>query len=576
MLKKMLYLTDSEAKNLRSSICSAVINQIGLSLPALVLAAAFMEILQPFGGGAVNWQRMWLLVAVSVAVAVILYLAQRYEYARTFVAAYETSSERRTGLAEHLRKLPMSFFGKKDLTELTVNMMTDCGTMEQSFSSIFPQMLGTLINVVITCGILMIVNLQMGIAVFVSVPVSFGLLLVFRALHDRIGNEHLQSKLEASEQMQEYLEGIKVIKAFGLGGERFTSLRQAYQKLRRSSFRSEAINGSLSTVAMVVLRLGLPITLYAGLQMLNDGRLGNIYFLVFLLFANRVYSSLSGPLSMWPDFIYGILSIRRLQSVYNESPMEGREDIVLDDFTIRYEDISFAYGEEEVLHNVSFCAPQGKITALVGPSGSGKSTLAKLAARFWDVGGGRITIGGIDVRRIDPEKLLSWVSFVFQDVVLFNDTILNNISIGRHGATLEEVQQAAREANCHEFIMSLPQGYDTMTGENGCTLSGGERQRISIARALLKNAPIVLLDEATASLDPENELEIQEALSRLVSGKTVIVIAHRLRTISGADQIIVMEDGRVAESGTHAELMKNKHVYEKLYRIQTESLGWKI
>ncbi len=576
MLKKMLYLSDSEAKNLRGSIFSSVIGQLSLSLPAFLLIAAFTEILQPFFGGEIQWGRMWMLVGASVVVALLVFLAQRYEYGKTFVVAYDTSAERRTGLAEHLRKLPMSFFGKKDLTEITVNMMTDCGTMEQGFSSIFPQMLGTLITVVITCALLTIVNWQMGLAVFVSVPLAFGLLLLCRALHDRIGGEQLASKLEASEQMQECLEGIKVIKAFGLGGDKFVSLQSAYERLRRASFRNESINGSLSTVAMVLLRLGLPITIYTGLSMLNNGRMDAIYFLVFLLFSNRVYSSLSGPLGMWPDFIYGILSIRRLQSVYNEAPMEGRTDVVFDDFTIAFENVSFSYGNEDVLRDVSFTAPQGQITALVGPSGSGKSTLAKLAARFWDVQKGRVTIGGEDVKKIDPEKLLSSISFVFQDVVLFNDTLLNNIAIGKHGATREEVEQAARQANCHDFIMKLPDGYDTMTGENGCTLSGGERQRISIARALLKDAPIVLLDEATASLDPENEQEIQEALSRLVRGKTVIVIAHRLRTISGADHIVVMENGRVAEEGTHEELLKNHGVYENLYRIQTESLGWKI
>ena len=576
MLKKLLYLSDDEAKRLHGSIFSSVVGQLGLTLPAFVLIAAFMEVLRSYFGGEVRWERMWILVGASIVVAVLVYLAQRYEYGKTFVVAYDTSAKRRTDLAEYLRKLPLSFFQKKDLTEITVNLMTDCGTMEQGFSSIFPQMLGTLITVIITCLLLAIYNWRMALAVLVTVPMAFGLLLLFRALHDKLGNEQLSAKLAASEQMQEYLEGMKVIKAYALGGERFESLHTAYDQLRRASFRHEAVSGSLSTVAMLIMRLGLPITLYAGLSMLNSGSLALTDFLVFLLFSNRVYTSLQGPLGMWTDFVYGILSIRRLQNVYDEPCMEGNDDVSVDDYTIEFRDVSFSYGADEVLHHVNFTAPQGKVTALVGPSGSGKSTVAKLAARFWDVPHGEVSIGGHNVKDIDPERLLGWISFAFQDVVLFNDTILNNIAIGRMGATREEVEEAAKLANCHDFIMKLPDGYDTVTGENGCTLSGGERQRLSIARALLKNAPIILLDEATASLDPENEVEIQGALSRLVNGKTVIVIAHRLRTISGADHIGVLEDGKVAEEGTHERLLQTHGVYEKLFRIQSESLGWKI
>lgn len=576
MLKKLLLLTDKSDKELKKSILASFLAQLSLSLPVMILMMTFMEILRPFWGEQIEWQRLWILAACSIVVVILAFAAHRYEYGKTYVTAYEAAEEKRTSLAEHLRKLPLSYYGKKDLTEITVNMMSDCGTIEQSFSAIIPAFGGTLINLLITCVLLAIFDWRMALAIFISVPVSFGFLLLCRKTHDRIGKAHLQSKLDASDQMQEYLEGIKVIKAFGLGGDKFKSLEDAYRRLMKVSTKTETINGALTTASMMMLRFGIPLTIFVGLSLVSAGSLVLLNFLLFLLFSSRIYTSLSTPLALWGDLLYSLLSIRRLHSVYEEKPMNGSDSVTLENYTIEFDHVSFGYQKEAVIKDVSFRIPQGKVTALVGPSGSGKSTISKLVARFWDVDAGSIRIGGTDIRNIDPERLLTWISFVFQDVVLFNDTIFNNIAIGRAGASREDVEDAARRANCHEFVSRLPEGYETLVGENGCTLSGGERQRISIARALLKDAPIILLDEATASLDPENELEIQEALSQLIKDKTVVVIAHRLRTIAGADNIVVLENGRIAEQGTGTELLEAGGLYAKLFGIQQGNAGWAV
>jgi ATP-binding cassette subfamily B protein len=379
-----------------------------------------------------------------------------------------------------------------------------------------------------------------------------------------------------AEQVQEYLEGIKVVKAFGLSGEKSAALKNALNAMLKEAFKFEAIAGTLVTLAMMVLQVGIGLVTLVGVTLLTGGTLSPIALLMFLLVSVKIYSPIIVILTMLPEFFYTLISTKRMQALREETPMTGDENTELADYTVELKDVSFAYNDADVIQNISLTIPQNGVTAFVGPSGSGKTTVSRLIARFWDVREGEILIGGRNIREVDPERLMSYMSFVFQDVVLFNDTVMNNIRIGKKDAADEEVYAAAKLARCDEFIREMPEGYETVIGENGSTLSGGERQRISIARALLKNAPIVLLDEATASLDPENETQIQAAISELVKGRTVVVIAHRLRTVVGADKIAVLDDGRLVEEGTSDALLAANGLFARLYKIQQESLGWAV
>jgi ATP-binding cassette subfamily B protein len=386
----------------------------------------------------------------------------------------------------------------------------------------------------------------------------------------------VQAKLEVAEQIQEYLEGIKVVKAFGLAGEKSAALKKALRAMLKEAIVFEGIAGTFATLATMVLQVGIGLVTLVGVTLLTGGQIEPVPLLVFMVISVKIYGPVVVILTLLPEFFYTLTSTKRMQALREETPMTGDETIELTGFTVELKNVSFAYNDEDVIRDVSLTVPQNGITALVGPSGSGKTTISRLIARFWDVRKGEILIGGRNIREIDPERLMRCLSFVFQDVVLFNDTVMNNIRIGKQGASDEEVYAAAKAAQCDGFVREMPQGYETLIGENGSTLSGGERQRISIARALLKNAPIVLLDEATASLDPENETQIQAAISALVKGRTVIVIAHRLRTVIGADKIAVLEDGRLVEEGRGDELISRGGLFARMYRIQRESLGWSV
>jgi ATP-binding cassette subfamily B protein len=576
-LKTTLGLTDDGHRAFKRAVLAVAVANLCAMLPFMIVIGAIVTVLDPLlTGQPLRVAHLWALAAFGLAAAALHYVAYRNEYRRTYTTAYSESEKIRIEVAEKLRRLPLSFFNRKDLSELTTNIMADCTQIEHTMSHVAPGLFADVAVVVLTCAALAFFDWRMALAVFAALPVALGLIVLSRRLQNRLSQRHVQTKLDLSRQVQEYLEGIKVVKAFGLGGERSAALEGAVRRMMNSSMRFEAGTGAWVVLGLTVLQVGLGLVVLVGVNLLTSGAIDAVKFLVFLVVSSRVYSPLIIVLTLLPEFFHLLVSGRRMQQVRREPELSGADVFKPARFDVELDDVTFAYADDPVLRHVSLSLPQGAVTALVGPSGSGKSTVTRLIARFWDVGAGALRVGGTPVTAVDPEALMAHMSFVFQDVVLFNDTVLANIRIGREGAADEDVRRAARLARCDEFIGRLPDGYDTLLGENGCTLSGGERQRISIARALLKDSPIVLLDEATASLDPENEAHIQAAITELVRGRTVIVIAHRLRTVLGADHIAVLDEGRLVEFGAADDLLAADGLFARLYRTQQASLGWTV
>lgn len=576
-LQNALMLTDKGYQDLIKAIAACTLTNLSMMLPAMIMLGVITELITPFTGEEISWNKLWMLFFAGIVAAFLVFLCTKNDYKKTYVVSYMESENARTSMAEHIRKLPMSVFNSKDISELSTNLMGDVATTETVLSHIYPQLFSNAITVTLICIMIGFYDWRMALAIYISVPIAFIIIITSKGLQKRLGKKHVQAKLEASEQVQEYIEGLKVIKACNMDGERFSKLENALRKMKTLAITMEFGTGVFVTGAQVVLQAGVGLTVFVGITLLSGGQIELIPLLMCLLIVTRIYGPLLTELTLLPELLYHQIAIKRIRTLMNIKPMEGIQTPI-EHYDICFEKVSFRYQSsgEQTIKDVNVTIPSGGITALVGPSGSGKSTLSRLIARFWDVDMGKITIGGVDVKTLDPEHLMSYMSFVFQDVVLFNDTIYNNIRIGNMDATREQVIAAAKAARCDEFVDKLPNSFDTVLGENGSTLSGGERQRLSIARALLKDAPIVLLDEATASLDPESESFIQEAISKLIENKTVIVIAHRLRTVVDADKIIVMKEGRVEEEGTHSQLLQKRGLYHKLFRIQQESLGWSI
>lgn len=577
-LKSLFMLTDKGYKDLKGAIAACTLTNFSMMIPFGVTLQMIIELLRPLTGGEISWTRMWLLVVAGGVGAFFVFLCSKNDYKKTYVVSYTEAEHTRIAMAEHIRKLPMSLFHSKDLSELTTNLIGDVATSEHVLSHIVPQMISNFISISVITVMLAFFDWRMAVAMFLSVPVSFAIIIFSRKIYGRLHKEHMASKLAAAEQAQEYIEGIKVIHACNLDGEKFSALENALRTLTRMSIQMELGTGVFVAGAQAILQSGIGFTVLLGTTLLIDGQISLVSMLMFLLMAARIYGPFLTELMLLPEMFYHQIAVNRMRTLMDIQPMEGNSQTRIQNHQIVFEHVDFRYNKdgEETIRDLSCTIPAGGITALVGPSGSGKSTISRLIARFWDTDKGRVTIGGIDVKSLDPEHLMSDMSFVFQDVVLFNDTVYNNIRIGNMDATEKQVLAAAKAACCDEFIIRLPQGYQTVLGENGATLSGGERQRLSIARALLKDAPIVLLDEATSSLDPESEAAIQQAIATLIRGKTVVVIAHRLRTITKADKILVMDKGCLIEQGTHEELIAKNGLYHKLYRIQQESLGWSV
>jgi len=580
-LKKSLMLSDKGYANLKKAIAACTLTNLALFLPFVVTVLIFGELLKPLTGEPMSWTKMWLYFGFGIVAAVLVFLASKNDYRKTYLASYLESEVTRTRVAEHIRKLPMSFFNEKNLSELSTNIIGDCTDQELVLSHIVPQLIANGISITVICLLLVLFDWRMALAVFCTVPVAFLVITLSRKMQTSAGEKTVETKLAAYDQMQEYLEGIKIIKSCGLEGEKFSALRDALSRLAKIAIKLELIYGIFIAGGQMILQAGIGLTVFVGTYLLTAGKIELIPLMIFLLIVVRVYGPVITLLTLLPELLFLHLSTRRMRTLFSTPAMAGDAAKEIRDYGINFENVSFSYNkssnpEETVIKDLSISIPANSVTALVGPSGGGKSTVLKLMARFWDVDKGAVKIGGVDVKTLDPEHLMNYMSFVFQDVVLFNDTVYNNIRIGNLNASEEQVLAAAKAAGCDEFVSALPDGYQTVLGESGSTLSGGERQRISIARALLKNAPVILLDEATAFLDPENEVFVQQAISRLIEGKTVIVIAHRLRTVAGAGKIIVLDNGKALEEGTHEELISKKGLYAKLYTIQQESLGWSV
>ena len=560
----------------RSSL-ACILKDLALMFPVMVL---FMFVCDVMGGPGNPYDLdlgAWAYIAMIVVSAALIAVTYVFEYNETYFNTYKESSAKRIALAEKLRRLPMSYFGRKDPTDLTVRIMGDCTMQEQSMSHWFPELIGSMICISMLGIMILIFDPVMGAASLWPIPVSFAIVILSKRFQDRYNRYKFDRTLEATEGVQEFLETSRDLRVNDAGRRYLDGLFGKLDRVEGAEFKAEYMVAIFVVSAQLVLKFGIVTTALAGGYMMVSGSLDIFVFIAFLIVISRLYDPLNNALQNLAAMINAEYNMERLQEIADQPVQGGSSEFRPDGYDIVFDHVRFSYdGERNVLRDVSFTARQGEVTAIIGPSGEGKTTAAKLAARFWDLDSGRITVGGVDISRIDPETLLSCYSIVFQDVTLFNTTVMDNIRIGRRGATDEEVMAAARAANCDDFVSRLPEGYMTVIGENGAKLSGGERQRISIARALLKDAPIILLDEATASLDTECETQVQQAISELVRDKTVLIVAHRMRTIEGADRIVVLRDGTVEEDGSPDQLMAEGGTFSNMVRLQSSSEGWTL
>ena len=579
MLQKFFALSDAGMRNLRSAIMLSVIINLFVMAPlalSLYVLRFFLARIMQDGFSTPN---VWAVSAICAAFIVVLFILEKLKYGKMYNSAYEEAANVRISLAESLRKLPLSYFGRQDLSYLTSTLLNDVTTIEQSLANVVPEMFGGIISILIAAALLAFLDWRMTIALFICAFAGFFIIVGCRKLSEKKMKSVIVRKDAIYDSLQQMIDNIKVLKSSDKKAAYVHKLKEDITETTGAALKAEASIGALMFGVAMLIRFGFPLVISYGAYLLSQGRIELVTYIVFLLVACRIFDPLTTVFMLLGEFFYMLIAVERKQAIVNYPKQEGSERFTPDGYDIRYNNVSFSYNEqdsagENTVSGINFTAKQGEITALVGHSGCGKSTIARLAARFWDASSGTVTVGGVDVSSVDPETLLRAFSIVFQDVVLFNDTVYNNILIGNRNATREQVLAAAKAAQCDTFIEKLPNGYDTEIGENGYTLSGGERQRLSIARALLKDAPIILLDEATAALDPENETLIQHAIGTLIKGKTVIVIAHRLRTVENADKIIVLNKGTIAESGTHAELMEKGGIYREMYRLQRESEEW--
>lgn len=570
-LQKRYALSEQGARDLVKGCLACVFQNITLMLPAGLLYSLVCDLMD----GGIPAESAAFYAAGCAACLGLILLSTYVQYNATYFATYVESGVRRITLAEQLRKIPLSFFGKKDLADLTSTIMADCTFLEQSFSHFIPELAGSILSTLLIALGLLAFDWRLALAALWVLPVAFAIVGGSARVQERLNQKAMDAKMACADGIQECIEALQDLKANNAEQEYLRGLAGKIRAMERRSIRNEFSLAAFVVSASLILRLGIATVALAGSLLLLQGSLDVPSFFLFLLVVSRLYDPLQGALQNLAAVISTRTNIARMKEILDHPIQQGVRQLTNRGCDICFSHVGFAYNAgETVLRDVSFTARQGEVTALVGPSGGGKTTVSRLAARFWDPDRGRITVGGMDISTVDPETLLSLYSIVFQDVTLFDNTILENIRIGRKDASDEEVLAAARLANVEEFAGKLPDGYGTVIGENGCELSGGERQRISIARAFLKNAPIILLDEATASLDVENETLIQTALSRLIRDKTVLVIAHRMRTVAGADKIVVLDRGAVAEQGAPAELQRQGGLYAHMADLQARSQNW--
>ncbi|WP_252226416.1 ABC transporter ATP-binding protein [Clostridium sp. ZBS2] len=578
LLQDKFALSEQGAKNLIKGIVYSVLVNISLMFPVALLALvinSFMWLITK-EEKIVNWG-IPTYIFTGVIILAVIFIFHYLQYSATYIGTYDESKRRRISISEKIRTLPLSFFGERNTADLTGIIMSDCASFEHAFSHSVPQFFGAVISTIIVCVTLLCVNFKMGLALLWVAPISFAIVLLSRKLQDKLGSKNIVARNRLAEGIQECLETVSVIKSCNREREYLEKLDKKMDESERAQIVSETTTASLITTGQMFLRLGLATVIVVGNSMVLKNETDLFTYILFLIAASRIFDPLSGAMSNMAEIFNIGLQIDRIKQIVNYKVQSGSNKFKKGNYDITFKNVEFSYEKgKSVLEDVSFTAKMGEVTALVGPSGGGKSTIAKLAARFHDIDEGHIFLGENDISKINPEVLLENFSFVFQDVVLFNNTIMENIRMGRQSASDEEVIEAAKAARCAEFIKELPDGYNTIVGENGSTLSGGECQRLSIARALLKDAPVILLDEATASLDVDSETKVQSAISRLIKGKTVLVIAHRMRTIEAADKIVVLSDGKVAEEGTHHTLMRKKGIYNRMVNLQMSSDSWKL
>lgn len=570
MIQKRFALSAKGAKDFCKGVLFTVLMDIALMLPAVFVFLFLEDYLQPvFNPSASVAHGVIFYVVLGLVFMLVMYIVAIFQYRSTYTSVYEESANRRISLAEKLRKLPLAFFGEKNLSDLTSTIMDDCTDLEHTFSHAVPQLIASLISIVLIAIGMFFYNWQLALALFWVVPFALAVVLLSKRKISKDFGISYQEKRAVSEQIQEGLDTVQEIKSYSQEEGYLKELDEKIVQYEKGQTRGELLTGVLVNCSHSLLKLGLASVIIVGANLLASGVINVFTYLIFMVIGSRVYGPIDEVLNNLAALFYLDVRINRMNEMEALPIQQGVTDFHPADYNIEFNSVDFAYESgKQVLQNVSFTARQGEITALVGPSGSGKSTAAKLAARFWDIQGGKILLGGQDISQVEPETLLKNYSVVFQDVVLFNASVMDNIRIGKRDATDEEVMRAARMAQCDEFVSKMPDGYQTIIGENGETLSGGERQRVSIARALLKDAPIVLLDEATASLDVENETKIQAGISELVRNKTVLIIAHRMRTVANADKIVVLDNGCVAESGSPEELERKNGIFTRMLNRQ--------